>query len=166
MCGATWQQSAGGEAEEKKRRFIYLTQWTFFWSIVFVSIFSLFFARNALVKIWPPIGDFYEALQGEPTKSFAIQNISNFFVVKKGGLYMGLKGELINVSDKARSLPSVTISLTDDENINKESPYQKVWTHNLTYEKLLPNQKVAFETELQKVPYNNLICDIKLDALQ
>ena len=78
---------------------------------------------------------------------------------------MGLKGELINISDSVQILQSITISLKNDETVKNDSSYKKIWTHNLTYKKLLPNQKVTFETELQSVPYNNLICDITLDTL-
>jgi hypothetical protein len=167
MCGATWQQSATDELSEKRQHVFYLIKWTFFWFTVFVTIFSLFFAQNAVIKIWPPIISFYEALgiQNGARKAFVIQNLSNFFVSKGGTLYMGLKGELVNISSKVKTIPSITISLSDDENVKKDFKYKKIWTHNLTYEKLLPNQKVVFETELQSVPYNNLICDIKLDTL-
>jgi predicted Zn finger-like uncharacterized protein len=168
MCGTTWQQSACKDADDEKRqRVLELTKWTFFWFSVFVTIFSLFFAKNAVVKFWPSSVVFYEALgmQNSPSKSFVIQNLSNFFVVKNDTLYMGLKGELINISDSVQILPSITISLKSDETAKKDSFYKKNWTHDLTYKKLLPNQKVTFETELQSVPYNNLICDITLDTL-
>jgi predicted Zn finger-like uncharacterized protein len=167
MCGTTWQQSIGDELAARKQRVLDLTKWTFFWFVVFVTIFSLFFAKNAVVKIWPHASDFYEliGMQTDSKKAFVIKNISNFFVVKNDTLYMGLKGDLVNISDEVQILPSITISLRDDENVKKDSRYKKIWTHNLTYKKLLPNQKVVFETELQSVPYNNLICDITLDVL-
>jgi predicted Zn finger-like uncharacterized protein len=168
MCGATWQQlSSGEEVDERRRRAWDLTKWFFFWFTVFVTIFSLFFAKNAVVKVWPSSVVFYEALgmQNSPRRSFVIQNLSNFFVVKSNTLYMGLKGELINISDDVQVLPSITISLKNDESSKPNSSYKKIWTHNLTYKKLLPNQKVVFETELHSVPYNNLICDITLDTL-
>jgi hypothetical protein len=79
---------------------------------------------------------------------------------------MGLKGELMNVSNEVQSLPGLMFSLKDDGLVSPERPpYKKIWTHDLMYKKLLPNQKVIFETELQSIPYNNLICDIKLDAM-
>ncbi|MDR1334321.1 MAG: zinc-ribbon domain-containing protein [Holosporaceae bacterium] len=169
MCGTTWQQSSAayGEVDGCQHDVWNLTKWGFFWFTVFVMIFSLFFARNAVAKIWPSSIVFYEALgmQSSPRKAFVIQNLSNFFVVKNDMLYMGLKGELINISDSVQILPSITISLKSDENMKQDSSYKKVWTHNLTYKKLLPNQRVVFETELQNVPYNNLICDIALDTL-
>ncbi|MDR2724420.1 MAG: zinc-ribbon domain-containing protein [Holosporaceae bacterium] len=167
ICGATWQQIAIDEAVEKRRHVFNLIKWTFFGFVVFVTIFSLFFAPNSIIKIWPPVVDFYETLgiQEESRKLFVIQNLSNFFVVRNNILYMGLRGELVNTSDAVKSLTSITISLKNDENVAKDFPFKKVWTHSLTHKKLLPNQKVVFETELQSVPYNNLICDIKLDYL-
>jgi hypothetical protein len=167
MCGAIWQQSAYDESIERKQRVLDLIKWTFFWFIVFVTIFSLFFAKNAVMQFWPHASDFYEFVgaQNESKGAFAVQNMSNFFVVKDDTLYMGLKGELVNTSNEVRTIPSITISLRDEEGTEKTSRYRKMWTHNLTYKKLLPNQKIVFETELQSVPRNNLICDIKLDVL-
>jgi hypothetical protein len=165
MCGATWQQSANNQ--ERKQHVLDLAKWTFFWFAVFITISTLSFAKNDLMKIWPSITDFYEALgiKTDSEKSFVIQNLSNFFVIKNNTLYMGLKGELINLSDEVKVLPSITISLKDDDYVQKDSRYKKIWTHNLSYKKLLPNQRVIFETELQSVPCNNLICNIALDAL-
>jgi hypothetical protein len=165
MCGATWQQSV--DNEEKRRHFFDLAKWTFFWFVVFITISTLFFAKNDVMKTWPSSAIFYEAIgmQTNSRKTFVIQNLSNFFVMKNNTLYMGLKGELINLSNEVKVLPSITISLKDDEYVQKDSSYRKIWTHNLSYKKLLPNQKIMFETELQSVPCNNLICDIALDAL-
>jgi hypothetical protein len=167
MCGATWQQSAVDESGTGRQRVLDLIKWTFFWFAVFVSIFSLFFARNAVVKIWPHVADFYEfvGVQNESKGAFSIQNMSNFFIMKDDTLYMGLKGELVNISDEVQTVPGITISLRNEENSENCPRYRKMWSHNLTYKKLLPNQKIVFETELQSVPHNNLICDIKLDIL-
>lgn len=170
VCSTMWQHSVIDESIEKKQHVTYLIKWTFFWFIVFVFLFSLFFAKNAMIKIWQPVSAFYDVLGINPInqkKTFTIQNISNFFVQKKDKLYMGLRGELINISDEVQLLPGLTISLRDDYSAakNKTTPYKKSWTHDMIYKKLLPNQKVMFETEIQSIPYNNLICDIKLDIL-
>jgi hypothetical protein len=167
MCGATWEQSAFDELAVKKQRALDLVKWTFFWFAVFVTIFSFLFARNAVVKVWPHMADLYELMgvKNETKGAFAIQNMSNFFVAKNDTLYMGLKGELVNTSNEVQTIPSIAIFLRDEENVENHSRYKKMWTHNLTYKKLLPNQKIVFETELQSVPRSNLICDIKLDVL-
>ena len=171
MCSTTWQQNLVDESSDKKRRALDLINWTLFGFVAFVFLFSLFFAREAMVKIWPPAAGFYEltGLSSADTKKiFAIRNVSNFFVQKNDKLYMGLRGELINISDKVQPIPSLIISLKDDDSVtnkNKKYPYKKIWSHDLAYKKLLPNQKVVFETELQSIPYNNLICDIKLDVI-
>ncbi len=167
MCGATWQQTPVDVACEKKRRVLYIIKWTCFWFAVFVSIFSLFFAKEAVLKIWPSSVVFYEKIGMVPAnkKAFVIQKVSNFFVHKDGKLYMGLRGEIINVSDEVQPLAGITISLKNDEKVPDGTEYKKIWTHDLNCKKFLPNQKVAFETELQSVPYNNLICDIELNVL-
>jgi predicted Zn finger-like uncharacterized protein len=167
MCGTTWRQSSFDDSSDKRRPVFNLMKWIFFWSVVFLTVFTLFFAKNAVIKIWPAVSDFYElvGIRSDSEKSLIIRDMSNFFTEKNDVLYMGLKGELINVSDEVQILPCITISLRDDENVKKDFRYRKIWTHNFTYKKLLPNQKVVFETELQSIPRNNLICDIKLDAL-
>ena len=172
VCSTTWHQSASDQIPESKNNVTHIIKWTFFWFAVFISLFSLFFAKNMMVRVWPPIVELYSVLgidtENTAKKTIVIQNISNFFVQKGEKLYMGLKGELVNVSNEVQAVPSITISLKDDESIvNKRGrlSYKKIWTHDLMYKKLLPNQKVVFETELQSVPYNNLVCDIKLDAM-
>lgn len=172
ICGTTWYQSTPDKSLENKNNVIHVMKWAFFWFAVFISIFSIFFAKNTMMKIWPPIFEFYRVIgittAEDARKTLVIQNVSNFFAQKDNKLYMGLKGELVNVSNEVQILPSVTISLKDDESaVEKKgrASYKKIWTHDLMYKKLLPNQKVIFETELQSVPYNNLVCDIKLDAI-
>lgn len=168
MCGSTWQQSPVDEAEEKKQRVLDLIKWTCFWFVVFISVFSLLFARDAVIKLWPASASFYNAVglhASDNNKAFVVQQISNFFVCKKGKLYMGLRGEIVNISNDVHPLSGITISLKDDETDQKGAPYKRVWTHDLSCKKILPNQRIAFETEVQNVPYNNLVCDIELNVL-
>ena len=175
MCGAMWQQAAIDENSERKKYVIQLMKWIFFWFAVFVCLFSLFFAKSFMVKIWRPVSVFYDAFGISPTdqkKTFLIQNVVNFFVQKNDKLYMGIRGEVVNISSDVQTLPGFTISLTSDRandgnsdsKNNMRSLYKKSWTHDMIYKKLLPNQKVVFETELQSVPLENLVCNITLDA--
>ncbi|MDR3155935.1 MAG: zinc-ribbon domain-containing protein [Holosporaceae bacterium] len=174
VCCTMWHYVAANyTAATKQSRVWYMIYWTVFWFAVFLSIFSLFFARDAMVRIWPPVTNFYRAVGlgvDGTKKNLQIQNVSNFFVQKSGNLYMGLKGEIVNVSDRVQVLPCVTISLQNEESVTdskeeRRAPYKKTWTHDMNYKKLLPNQQVVFETELQSVPYHNLICDLKLDVM-
>ena len=75
----------------------------------------------------------------------------------------GIKGELSNISDEVQMVPKLVIGLRDDNTSNPS--FRTSWTHRLNYKKLLPNQKIIFETDLKSVPYSNLICDIKLNTL-
>lgn len=168
ICSTMWQQDAIDEAALRKHHVMHIIKWTFFWFVLFVSLFSLFFAKNALIKIWQPVTVFYDFMGINPvnqTKAFSIQNVSNFFVKKNGKLYMGLRGELANISNVVQIPPCLTISLKDDDLVRKSSIYKKSWTHDIVNNKLLPNQKVIFETEIQSVPCNDLICEIKLNVL-
>lgn len=169
ICGATWRQMAIPEVKSRKNQIRETIKWTFFWSVVFCTLFFLFFAKSTAIKIWPPMAGFYETVGMLPTtraNALKISNISNFLLKKDGKLMIGLKGELLNLSNEVQILPSITISLrNDDRQNNKNATFKKIWTHDMQYRKILPNQKVFFETEPQSVPCGNLICDIKLDVL-
>ena len=169
ICGTTWQQEAVSEPHNGAIKVMETIKWTFFWSVVFISLFLLFFAKSTVIKIWSPASSFYDLINKTSEtkqKSFKMSNVSNFFIQKDGKLYMGLKGELVNISNEVQILPSITISLKDDDHVtSKDIHFKKIWTHDMVYKKILPNQKVTFETELQSIPYNNLLCDIKLDVL-
>jgi hypothetical protein len=175
VCGTMWHYVAPNNTTTKQSRVLGMMHWTIFWFAVFLSIFSLFFARNAMISLWPPVASFYRIIGLETSdaqKNLQVQNVSNFFVQEKGKLYMRLKGEIVNVSEKVQILPCVTISLRNEETIGDSGadeeqcvPFKKIWTHDMHYKKMLPNQRIVFESELQSVPYHNLICDIKLDSM-
>lgn len=171
MCYATWQQTPIVATEAPKRSIFRLISWIVLFFFLLISLFSLFFAKDKVLNFWPASICFYEKIglvHSEP--SFKIRNVSNFFVTKDSQLYMGLRGELINTSKEVLTMPSITISLKDeaDPQILKKSghvPYKKIWTHDLKCKKMLSDEKIMFETELQSVPSKNLICNIKLNTL-
>ena len=166
ICGATWSQSV--EKQKKIDHLENIMKWTFFLFVVFIAIFPLCFAKNSVAKIWPQMSSFYEAIgvQSKNEKnSFIIKNVSNFFLKKNGKLYIGLRGELTNISKKVQLVPSIIITLKNSPEIMSEKFYSKSWTHDINYKKILPEQKVLFETEMQSVPSSNLICDIILKTL-
>lgn len=176
MCSTTWMQKSFDQALEKASATMsvfHRISWTLFLFCVSLTVFSIFFAKRTMISFWPPLAAFYETvgISSETGKeAFVIQNVSNFFVQKGGELYMGLKGEILNKSSTSLAISSVTIQLKDSSSDtvnlfnNKQSSYKKEWIHNLVSQKILPNEKVCFETELQKVPYNDLVCDIKINV--
>lgn len=163
MCGATWQQNP--VAEKSGSDISSFFKIATFWFTVFITIFSIFFAPQTVVKYWPAISSFYELIGyegGTKTELFSVKNISSFFVKKDGKLYMGIKGEICNVSNDVQMSPDLIISLkSDDEGF---SYFKSSWIHRVTYEKILPNQTIVFETGLTNVPYTNLICEIRLNT--
>ena len=163
VCGMTWQQQP---MQEKKSRDIFkIFKRTLFWFAVFMTI-SIMCDTKTVSKYWPASVSFYRLIGLEKSvsqNSIAIKNVSSFFVKRNGKLYMGIKGELNNVSDEVQMVPNLTISLRSDN--PEESNFQTSWTHELIYKKLLPSEKIIFETDLKSVPFSNLICDIKLNTL-
>ncbi len=164
VCGTTWQQTS---VEEKGSNEISeLLKSTFYWFSVFIVLFSILFAPKTVSKYWPASISFYKLIginKSLDQNAFSIKNISNFFVKRNGKLYMGIKGELWNISNEVQMVPKLVIKLKNDDTLNPA--FQTSWTHELTYKKLLPNQKIIFETDLKSVPYTNLICDVKLNTL-
>jgi len=164
VCGTTWQQTP---VEEKRSDEISsLLKSTFYWFSVFIILFSILFAPKTVSKYWPASISFYKLIGIDKSldqNAFSIKNVSNFFVKRNGKLYMGIKGELWNISNEVQMVPKLVIKLRNDNTLNPA--FQTSWTHELTYKKLLPNQKIIFETDLKSVPYTNLICDIKLNTL-
>lgn len=164
VCSMTWQQRPVKEKESKDIRGLFLS--TFFWFVVFITIFPILFTPKTVSKYWPASASFYKAIgmnSSSDQKAFSVKNVSSFFVKRNGNLYMGIKGELSNISDEVQMVPKLVIGLRDDNTSNPS--FRTSWTHRLNYKKLLPNQKIIFETDLKSVPYTNLICDIKLNTL-
>ena len=164
VCGLTWQQNPIKEKEPKDSRSLFMS--IFYWFVVFITIFPILFAPKTISKYWPASASFYRIIgmsDSQNQEAFSVKNVSSFFVKRNGNLYMGIKGELSNVSNEVQMVPRLVISLKDDNTSNLS--FQTSWTHRLNYKKLLPNQKIIFETDLKSVPYTNLICDIKLNTL-
>lgn len=164
MCGTVWQQNP--VREKKENSILSMLKVSLFWFAVFIVLFSIIFAPRTVMRYWPASVSFYEAIgvgSGLNKKVFSVKNVSSFFVKRNGKLYMGIKGELDNISNEVQMVPSLNISLKNDS--LSESSFKTDWTHKLAYKKLLPNQKVIFETDLKNVPFTNLVCEIKLNAL-
>lgn len=164
MCGTTWQQTP---IKKKNSGDIHkLVESTFYWFVVFITLFSILFAPKTVSKYWPASTSFYKIIGLDKSLSkdaFSIKNVSNFFVNRNGQLYMGIKGKLCNVSNEVQMVPKLVIKLRG--NNSRNSKFEASWTHELTYKKLLPNQEIIFETDLKSVPRTNLVCDIKLNTL-
>ena len=163
VCGTTWQQIP--VKEKKSDEVVALCKATLYWFTVFITLFSFFISPQTVSKYWPASASFYKLIgfgDSIDKKAFSIKNVSSFFVKKNGRLYMGIKGELSNISNEVQMVPKLVIGLKDD---TLGTGFKASWIHELNYKKLLPNQKVIFETDLKSVPYTNLICDIKLNTL-
>lgn len=164
VCSTTWQQLPVDLARIKRSKALNFIRWAFFYTCVLASLLTLCFAKDQLIKIWPPVEDFYAmisaGISGEFNKNDLItKDVSPIFIRRNGKLLLSLKGEILNKSSEVISVPNMVISLKNESEQDKK--YEHVWTHELAYKKLLPNQKVIFETEPQPVPFCNLICEIK-----
>lgn len=164
VCGVTWQQQP--VQDKKSRNILSLFNTVLFWFVVFITLVSILFAPKPISRYWPAIVSFHRLIGLDKSSNrnvVTVKNVSSFFVKRNGKLYMGIKGELDNISNEVQMVPNLTISLRSDN--SEESDFKTSWTHELIYKKLLPSEKIIFETDLKSVPYANLICDIKLNTL-
>ena len=164
VCGTVWQQNP--IVEEKENGILSMLKVSLFWFVVFFVVFSIIFAPRTIMRYWPASISFYEKMginNGLNKQVFSVKNVSSFFVKRNGKLYMGIKGELDNISNEVQMVPGLNISLKSDS--LSDQNFKTDWVHKLAYKKLLPNQKIIFETDLKNVPYSNLICEIRLNAL-
>jgi predicted Zn finger-like uncharacterized protein len=166
VCGTVWQQSPVDEKALKRKQLLNVVGWTFFYAVVFTSVALLFLGKDFVIDKWSASESFYEyvGMHNNDVKNdtFVLDNVSYFFVRKNGDLYIGIRGELSNTASEVKTVPTITITLRNDPEVESE-PFKKIWVHKLQYQKLLPAQKVLFETKLQRVSSDNLLCDIKLN---
>lgn len=168
LCGNTWEQAASKKPKEVFRG-LKIVEWAFFFGTVIFSLFLLVFNSEKVIELWPEAVCFYDFWTPSVPHSrspIGVDKVSNFFVLKNNKLYMGLRGEIFNTSRKVQTLPKILVSLEDINKVKGENVYyKKHWTHTMKYKKILPNQKLSFETEIQSVPCRDLRCTINFDIM-
>ncbi|MDR0406940.1 MAG: zinc-ribbon and DUF3426 domain-containing protein [Holosporales bacterium] len=151
------------------------------WSIgIAVILFILAFvgmARHQIVSQFPALALVCRALNipmeivGE---GLEIRAVTSSMKRTNQGLSIILSGEIVNVTDQPRMLPSLKIALTP---IKKETgaieTLKKVlhlkgksisWTHKLSQNKLLSNERILFETEAHPISEGEFRIDVNFDG--
>lgn len=131
--------------------------WIAFIIILIACLSSLIFARNFIVSYWPE-GEKYYGLIGLqitlPGSGLSIANASSR--IHQDGLIdmIQITGNVVNISDRARSIPPLKIKLMGDASYPKCLAKDKDggcildhWEHRLSEQSLLPGEKIQFETD-------------------
>lgn len=139
--------------------------------ISFILFFSFllstgYFGRYEVVHIWPKVAQFYESIGIEVARigsGLKIENVQSHHLEKEEEAVLILQGDILNTSSMAQIIPPLKIQLLGPcENAGKEgegssitvlkqhNPQQcilKEWRHNFAESRLLPGERIAFETQ-------------------
>lgn len=142
MCCTTWQLDKAHCAARKSKR-LYIFLFTFLFSVGsyltyenFNAILQTEYFTNLLLQLGVKI---------EKTKiPLEINNINTTFLNKNNKFFMKISGEIFNNANYVVDSPKVQVSVEykiNDELINTK------WVYRPTNDKILPKEKILFETE-------------------
>lgn len=137
-------------------------QSSWLWWIVCLAIILSFmsflsFGRNFVVKMWPQSERIYEYIGlhiSLPGAGLSIDNASSQ-VQQDGSIEMiRLTGDVINMSEQVRPIPSLKIKAMGEathpkclKNQQGEGCILDYWEHRFSENSLLPGKQIRFETE-------------------
>lgn len=112
-----------------------------------LSLLSAFaFGRDFVVKLWPRTDRFYDliGLRMSPQGAgLMIANATSLTHPNDTQNMIQIAGNIINTSDRVRSIPPLKIKL-----IGQSSEILESWEHRLSERSLLPGEQIRFETDL------------------
>jgi predicted Zn finger-like uncharacterized protein len=135
--------------------------------VVLLALTILFITgREYISRQWPTIQPLYQRLGFKLPKPGAGLSIKNAFHLqqqKDGRRYIVVKGEIVNTQQEARAIPPLRIYLRGDCSALTGLSYflsnwhhhtkadqhlciLKTWTHTFSETRLLPGEKLSFET--------------------
>lgn len=118
------------------------------YAVVLVAILAggLWWARDRVVAYWPDAARYYGALgipvaTGQP--GLEIHKLVTSRETENGLPTLIIQAEVVNVSDIARSVPKLKVTLEDSNKHELQS-----WAFTVTDERLLPGASVPFRTSI------------------
>lgn len=119
-----------------------LVGWGVFLAVLGVAGAAGFFARQEIVRLWPPAALFYETVGlpvEPPGAGLQLQNVRSEQKTEGGGPVLIVDGQIINVSDVIRPVPHVrAVSLGQDRKPVKS------WSIEASATQLLPGEVATF----------------------
>ena len=129
-----------------------------------ITSLSLYWMRHSLAQRWPSAGRFLEnmgVIREDPTAGLVFENVIPFQNKERGQQFLILKGEILNTTKSVRQLSPLTVVIHGScaelgfmkrmwaQFYDRTAPDRCVvdkWQHHLTQSRLLPGEKLSFET--------------------
>lgn len=139
--------------------------------LLLTSLTGAFLARTSIVATWPHVSPLFEflGLTSQPlSHSLKLTNVHSMEDAHGGVILMG---EIENMASQAKSITSLHISalgpctdapffvrskawLKGALTSQKEACPLATWTHSMSQTRLLPQEKLSFQTQPQTLPKN------------
>jgi predicted Zn finger-like uncharacterized protein len=108
-----------------------------------------YLTRTQLVSRWPELAQYYEML-GVPVEnsqagSFDFHNVTTTRDTENGLPALIIQGEVVNVSNVAKQVPKLKVTLLDNAKHELQS-----WSFTVSDDRMLPGASVAFRTSIAR----------------
>ena len=123
------------------------------WGILVVIVAGIFgggfFARGAIIDMWPPASMLYEMVGLAPGPGYGLElrNIAPSQELEGETAVLVISGEVVNTSSQPRLVPMLKGSLLDG---GKNEIHQ--WTFSMATEELAPGESGSFNTRVPNPP--------------
>ena len=109
---------------------------------------GLWLTREELVSRWPVVARYYQMI-GIPVEtaqgSFDFHNVTPVRDTENGQPTLVIQGEVVNVSNIARPVPKLKVTLLDNGNRELQS-----WSFTVSDDRLLPGASAPFRTSISQ----------------
>ncbi len=125
--------------------------WLLFCSFLIILLGSGYFGRHFITQSWPVFAPIYETLGLEvsiPGKGLKVENVQPAHLEDDGKNILVVRGEVVNTSAHVQVIPPIRIQLMGPcEGDANNQCVIKEWQHTFSESRLLPGERIAFETE-------------------
>jgi predicted Zn finger-like uncharacterized protein len=133
-------------------------RFSFGWIVFCLSIMLLlgsgYFGRHMIVQTWPVLTPIYETLGFEvlvPGQGLKVENVQPNHTEHDGKTILVVRGEVVNTSKHVQVIPPIHIQLMGPCEVEAANQcVLKEWQHAFSESRLLPGERIAFETEPQE----------------
>jgi predicted Zn finger-like uncharacterized protein len=122
------------------------TAWIVVGVLLAAVVAVLWFARGPIAIAWPPAEKVY-ASAGISVFPPPGEGLEIEFNARAEAGALSLNGEVINISDDVRDVPTLHVLITDEA-----GGTLKTWAFNPETRRLGPGERVAFSTETREIP--------------
>jgi len=125
--------------------------WVAFFACLVLVCSGFYLGRHTIVQSWPAASAVYETLGFEvavPGAGLKVENVQPHHTEENGKNILVVRGEVVNASAHVSSIPPIHIQLMGScEDDPAKQCVVKEWQHTFSESRLLPGERIAFETE-------------------